>query len=154
MLLTDLISQKDVFYFSNTTSKKRLFQSISNHFSTNIEADSIYIFSCFQEREQLGHTGMGKGVAIPHARVENINKINGMFIRLEKPIEFDSLDKQPVDIIFALIAPKKNSTEHLKALARVSRLLKDENVCKKLRSTQDSTALFSILIEELEYKAA
>ena len=154
MLLTDLISQKDVFYLSNTTSKKRLFQDISKHFSQILEIDNSHIFSCFQEREQLGHTGMGKGIAIPHARIENIKNIRGMFIKLEKPIEFDSLDKQPVDLIFALVAPRKDSTEHLKTLAKVSRLLKNNDVCEKLRSNEDSLALFSILVEELEYKAA
>ena len=154
MLLTDLISQRDVFYLSNTTSKKRLFQDISKHFSQILKVDNSYISSCFQEREQLGHTGMGKGIAIPHARIEKINNIQGMFIRLEKPINFDSLDKQPIDIIFAIVAPKEDSTKHLKALAKVSRLLKDNDVCKKLRSTEDNLALYSILIEEMEYKAA
>lgn len=154
MLLTDLISQRDVFYLSNTTSKKRLFQDISKHFSQILEIDNSYIFSCFQDREKLGHTGMGKGIAIPHTRIEKIESIQGMFIRLEKPINFESLDKQPIDIIFALVAPKEDSTEHLKALAKVSRLLKDNDVCKKLRSTEDNLALFSILIEDIEYKAA
>jgi PTS system nitrogen regulatory IIA component len=112
------------------------------------------IVTALQDREQLGPTGMGNGIAIPHARIDNISSIKGMFIRLEKPINFDSMDKQKVDLIFSILAPIDSGVDHLKALAKVSRLLRDQNICSKLRSTADITALYSILTQDLDIKAA
>jgi PTS system nitrogen regulatory IIA component len=112
------------------------------------------IVTALQDREQLGPTGMGNGIAIPHARIDNISSIKGMFIRLEKPINFDSIDKQKVDLIFSIIAPIDSGVDHLKALAKVSRLLRDQNICSKLRSTADITALHSILTQDWDIKAA
>jgi len=112
------------------------------------------IVTALQDREQLGPTGMGKGIAIPHARIDNISSIKGMFIRLEKPINFDSLDKKKVDLIFSILAPIDSGVDHLKALAKVSRLLRDQNICSKLRSTADITALYSILTQDWDIKAA
>jgi PTS system nitrogen regulatory IIA component len=112
------------------------------------------IVTALQDREQLGPTGMGNGIAIPHARIDNISSIKGMFIRLEKPINFDSMDKQKVDLIFSILAPIDSGVDHLKALAKVSRLLRDQNICSKLRSTADITALHSILTQDWDIKAA
>jgi PTS system nitrogen regulatory IIA component len=112
------------------------------------------IVTALQDREQLGPTGMGNGIAIPHARIGNISSIKGMFIRLEKPINFDSMDKQKVDLIFSILAPIDSGVDHLKALAKVSRLLRDQNICSKLRSTADITALHSILTQDWDIKAA
>jgi PTS system nitrogen regulatory IIA component len=112
------------------------------------------IVTALQDREQLGPTGMGNGIAIPHARIDNISSIKGMFIRIEKPINFDSMDKQKVDLIFSILAPVDSGVEHLKALAKVSRLLRDQNICSKLRSTADITALHSILTQDWDIKAA
>jgi PTS system nitrogen regulatory IIA component len=112
------------------------------------------IVTALQDREQLGPTGMGNGIAIPHARIDNISSIKGMFIRLEKPINFDSMDKQKVDLIFSILAPIDSGVDHLKALAKVSRLLRDQNICSKLRSTADITALYSILTQDWDIKAA
>jgi PTS system nitrogen regulatory IIA component len=112
------------------------------------------IVTALQDREQLGPTGMGNGIAIPHARIDSISSIKGMFIRLEKPINFDSIDKQKVDLIFSILAPIDSGVDHLKALAKVSRLLRDQNICSKLRSTTDITALYSILTQDWDIKAA
>jgi PTS system nitrogen regulatory IIA component len=112
------------------------------------------IVTALQDREQIGPSGMGNGIAIPHARIDNISSIKGMFIRLEKPINFDSMDKQKVDLIFSILAPIDSGVDHLKALAKVSRLLRDQNICSKLRSTADITALHSILTQDWDIKAA
>ena len=97
---------------------------------------------------------MGNGIAIPHAKIVGLHSITGMFVRLEKPIDFDSIDKQKVDIVFAILAPNINGVDHLKALAKISRVLRDQSICSKLRSTEDNTALYSILTQDWDTKAA
>ena len=154
MLIAEIITQDLVLSLANIASKKRLFQEIANNLAVECSLSNDTILTALQEREQLGPTGMGNGIAIPHAKVEKIIKIKGIFIRLEKPIEFDSMDKQKVDIIFALLAPIDSGVDHLKALAKVSRVLRDQNICSKLRSTEDINALFSILTQDWDIKAA
>ena len=154
MLISEIVTQKLVLSLTNVSSKKRLFQEIAFNMAIAYSISSEEVFTALQDREQLGPTGMGNGIAIPHARIEKISSIKGMFIRLEKPINFDSIDKQKVDIVFAIIAPINSGVDHLKALAKVSRLLRDQDICSKLRSTEDRTALFSILTQDLDIKAA
>ena len=154
MLISEIITQSQVLYLPSMSSKKRLFQEISNTLSMKVKVSSETIFNALKDREQLGPTGMGNGIAIPHAKISGIEKINGMFIRLEKPIEFESLDKKKVDLVFTILAPVRSNVDHLKALAKVSRLLRDKNICSKLRSTEDLTALYSILIQDWDIKAA
>ena len=154
MLISEIITQKRVFSLTSVSSKKRLFQEISNGFALECKLTAELIFNALQEREQLGPTGMGNGIAIPHAKVEGLSGINGIFIRLEKPIEFESIDKKKVDLIFSILAPSNSGVDHLKALAKVSRLLRDNEICAKLRSTGDITALFSILTQDWDTKAA
>lgn len=154
MFLSNIIDQGHVLSCSNVASKKRLFQEIS------VKLEEIYglnrdcVLGALQEREKLGPTGMGQGVAIPHARVEGIKDIKGLFIKLDKPIDFESIDKQPVDLIFAIVAPKNDGVDHLKALAKVSRVLRDADIRTKLRSTEDISALYSIITQDLNVKAA
>jgi len=154
MLISEIITQKLVLSLNNISSKKRLFQEIATHMAVDSSVNPETIVTALQDREQLGPTGMGKGIAIPHARIDNISSIKGMFIRLEKPINFDSLDKKKVDLIFSILAPIDSGVDHLKALAKVSRLLRDQNICSKLRSTADITALYSILTQDWDIKAA
>tara|TARA_Y100001968_G_C19333680_1_gene705638 strand:+ start:800 stop:1222 length:423 start_codon:yes stop_codon:yes gene_type:complete len=139
---------------TNVSSKKRLLQEISLCLAKTCSVDSEIILAALQEREQLGPTGMGNGIAIPHAKILGINNIMGMFVRLDKPIDFDSIDKQKVDIVFTILAPCESGVDHLKALAKISRILRDQNVCSKLRSTEDSSALYSILTQDWDIKAA
>ena len=106
------------------------------------------------ERERLGTTGVGNGIAIPHGKLANLDKLYGLFARLEKPIDFQSIDEQPVDLIFLLLAPESAGADHLKALARVSRLLRDQTVCEKLRGTDQSEALYALLTEDAAHQAA
>ena len=154
MLISEIINQNLVLSLNNVSSKKRLFQEIAMRMASDCSLSVETIQTALQDREQLGPTGMGNGVAIPHARIGKITVIKGMFIRLEKPINFDSIDKQKVDIVFAILAPVDSGVEHLKALAKVSRLLRDQNICSKLRSTEDKAALFSILTQDWDIKAA
>ncbi len=154
MLVSEIINQNRVSYLNSVSSKKRLFQEISNVLALECGLSIETIFNALKDREQLGPTGMGNGIAIPHAKVDGITKILGMFTRLEKPVEFESIDRKKVDLIFTILAPSNSGVDHLKALAKVSRLLRDQNICSKLRSTEDISALFSILIQDWDIKAA
>ena len=154
MFLSNIIDQSHVLSCSNVTSKKRLFQEISFKLEEMYSLNKDYVLGALQEREKLGPTGMGQGVAIPHAKIEGIHNIRGLFIKLDKPIDFESIDKQPVDLIFAIIAPKNDGVDHLKALAKVSRVLRDPEIRTKLRSTEDISALYSIITQDLNVKAA
>ena len=105
-------------------------------------------------RESLGPTGVGHGIALPHARLEEISGIVGVFVRLEKPLDYDSVDRQPVDLIFGLFAPKDSGVEHLKALALVSRTMRDPGICAKLRANIDPAKLHAVLTEGRSSAAA
>ena len=154
MLISKIITQSRVVSVTSVSSKKRLLQEISNSLAVECHMSVDIIFNALKDREQLGPTGMGNGIAIPHAKLDNIDGITGMFVKLEKPIEFESIDKKKVDLIFTILAPTQSGVEHLKALAKVSRLLRDKNICSKLRSTEDVSALYSILIQDWDIKAA
>jgi len=106
------------------------------------------------DRERLGTTGVGSGIAIPHGKLPELDRLYGIFARLEKPVDFQSIDERPVDLIFVLLAPEEAGADHLKALARVSRLLRDQNTCEKLRGTGEVDALSAILTESQEIRAA
>ncbi len=134
--------------------KKRLLQDISELAASVYNLKASVVFDGLQARELLGPTGVGRGVAIPHARLSGLEGVIGLFERLDKPIDFDSVDRRPVDLVFALLAPEEAGVEHLKALARVSRTLRDEAICAKLRSTTDVAALYAILTEHQSSQAA
>lgn len=107
--------------------------------------DPAQTLDALQERESLGATGVGHGVALPHARIAGLDRVAGLFLRLEKPMEFDAVDRQPVDLVFTLLAPDSPGVEHLKALALVSRTLRDEALRAKLRANGDPVALHAVL---------
>jgi len=154
MELAQILVADGVKVLSNVSSKKRLLQSISEMSEDLHGLDAQKVFDALQERELLGATGMGKGIAVPHARMADVDHVIGFFLRLETPIDFDSIDRQPVDLVFALLAPEDAGADHLKALAKVSRTLRDETNCRKLRSTEDPSALFAILTETNASQAA
>jgi PTS system nitrogen regulatory IIA component len=106
------------------------------------------------ERERLGTTGVGNGIAIPHGKLAGLKQLFGMFARLEQPVDFDAIDEQPVDLIFLLLAPEAAGADHLKALARVSRLLRDRSVCEKLRGANQADAIYALLTESPASHAA
>jgi len=154
MDVSDTLKPEAVRFVGNPASKKRVLQDMAAKAADlyGIRADDA--FSALQERESLGPTGVGQGVAIPHARIEGLSSIVGVFYRLEKPLEYDSVDRQPVDLVFALFAPVASGVEHLKALACVSRLLRNPAVRSKLRSNDDDSTLFAILTELAATRAA
>ena len=154
MELTEILVADAVHYAQSSSSKKRLLQKISEQAASIYDLDSEQVFAALTSREALGTTGVGRGVAIPHARFENLDRVIGLFTRLEKPLDYDSMDHQPADLIFTLLAPQKEGAEHLKALALVSRTLRDEDVCAKLRSNNDPQTIFSILVEKQSSQAA
>jgi PTS system nitrogen regulatory IIA component len=145
----------DAVRFSpHTSSKKRLLQEISEQAAAVYGLDSSEVLVALTEREKLGSTGVGRGVAIPHARFDGLDRVYGFFTRLEKPVDFDSMDRQPVDLIFTILAPQKEGAEHLKALALVSRTLRSENTCTKLRANNEESSLFALLTQQDTIQAA
>ena len=112
------------------------------------------IFDVLMERERLGTTGVGSGIAIPHGKLQSLERLYGLFARLEQPVDFQAIDERPVDLIFLLLAPESAGADHLKALARISRVLRDGKVCDKLRGTDTAEALYAILTEKMETEAA
>lgn len=136
------------------TSKKRLFQELGEMVAASYGLMGATAVDGLQERESLGPTGVGHGIALPHARLEDLDRIVGVFIRLEKPLDYDSVDRQPVDLIFALFAPKDSGVDHLKALALVSRTMRDQSVVTKLRANTDPAKLHAILTEARSTQAA
>ncbi|MCL4118911.1 UNVERIFIED_CONTAM: hypothetical protein GTU68_004838 [Idotea baltica] len=154
MELKDILEKDAVRFVQSTSSKKRLLQDISEQAESNYGISAEVVLAALLEREKLGSTGVGRGVAIPHARFDEIDRVFGLFIRLEKPVDYDSMDGQPVDLIFTILAPQKEGAEHLKALALVSRTLRSENICAKLRANSDANTLYSLLTEVMTHQAA
>jgi len=154
MELTDILEQRCVVASLKVQSKKRLFQEIAAAAQGRLGLEESSVHAALLERESLGPTGVGYGVAIPHARIEGLDKVHGLFFHLETPVDFESVDRKPVDLIFVLLAPVDAGAEHLKALARVSRILRSEAVCGKLRSTWDKAAIYAILADTDTSQAA
>ena len=154
MEISDLITPGSIFSKLPATSKKQALQELAKRASDIAELNERVIFDVLIERERLGTTGVGNGIAIPHGKLAGLDRLHGLFARLDKPIEFDSIDEQPVDLIFLLLAPECAGADHLKALARVSRLLRDRSTCEKLRGSEDPDALYALLIETATDAAA
>ena len=154
MELSDIIGVEGIRAPLKATSKKRLLQDLADMAESVHGLPAEAVNKALTQREALGPTGVGRGVAIPHARFPGVSKVIGLFVRLEKPVDFESIDRQPVDLVFALFAPETAGAEHLKALARVSRTLRSETVCNKLRSTFDPSAIYAILTEGKAEEAA
>ncbi len=136
------------------SSKKQLLQELAARVAETHDLDARAVFEALMERERLGPTGMGRGVAIPHARLTGVDRMIGYFARLEKGVDFDAADGAPVDLVLLLLAPEDAGADHLRALAKVSRLLRDEGRCAKLRSTSDAAAQYALLVEDLTSHAA
>ena len=149
-----LLKPGAVRVLTSATSKKRLMQDIGDLAETAYDLDAAMVVEALMTREALGPTGVGHGVALPHARLEGLDRVVGAFVVLDKPIDFSSVDRQPVDLAFALFAPVDAGVEHLKALALVSRTLRDASICTKLRANLNAGTLFTILTEEKLTQAA
>ena len=155
MKMYDILSKKAIRTKIKAANKKKLLQDIANMASEQVGVSNMNIAKSLQQREILGPTGIGNGVALPHVKLKGLTKIHGFFSSLESPVDFESADKQPVDLIFTLLAPENNNgTEHLKALAMVSRVFADKNIRSKLRSSENIDSLFAILTSNEDSKAA
>lgn len=154
MLISDILRPEGTRCIGAVASKKRLFHDLSELAGGACGLAPAEALNALQERESLGPTGVGKGVALPHARIGGLDRVCGVFLRLEKPVDFDAVDRQPVDLVFALFAPQGSGVDHLKALARVSRTLRDPAICAKLRSTDNPSALYAIITDQTATKAA
>ena len=147
MEIRDILAPEAVSAHQRATSKKQLFQEIGARAADVYGLDARTVFESLLDRERLGSTAMGRGVAAPHARLEGCGDIRGVFLRLEKPVPFDAVDEEPVGLVFALLAPEAAGADHLRALARVSRALRDPGACAKLRSCADTSALYAVLTD-------
>lgn len=154
MDLEDLLTPEGVTAHLKVTSKKQALQELSVKAAGVTGLPERAIFETLLERERLGSTGVGQGIAIPHGKLADLTTLHGLFARLETPINFESVDDQPVDLIFLLLAPETAGADHLKALARVSRLLRNQSMVEKLRATDDPDALFALLTEPAASSAA
>ncbi len=129
----------------NVANKKGLFQQLASSASRLTGLPTKQIASCINEREKLGSTGFGGGTAIPHGKVEGLERVIGLFVRLENPIDFQAVDGLPVDLVFLLLSPPDSGAEHLKALASVSRAFRDRPTLAKLRGARSKDALYALL---------
>lgn len=154
MTMSVILKPEAVRVVSSATSKKRLLQEIGMIAEHVYDLDHAAVVEALHERENLGPTGVGKGVALPHARLDGLEKVVGALVLLDTPIDFDAVDRQPIDLAFALFAPREAGVEHLKALALVSRTLRDPSVCAKLRANHDPATLYTIVTESQAVQAA
>lgn len=154
MEIFQLLSPDGVVANLKANGKKQALQELAARASRITGQHERAIFDTLLERERLGTTGVGNGIAIPHGRLGGLDKLYGLFARVERPIDFDSIDEMPVDLIFLLLAPEAAGADHLKALARVSRLLRDKAVCEKLRGAESADAIYALLTDSPASHAA
>ncbi len=155
MEIADLLPGPDgVLASVKASGKKALLAELASRAATVFKLDERKLFDRLLERERLGSTGIGGGIAIPHGRMASLAKPVGLFARLATPVDFDSIDERPVDLVFLLIAPEGAGADHLKALARVSRLLRDRGLVDKLRATDSADALYALLVESVPAQSA
>lgn len=154
MQILSILKPEAVKIVSSISSKKRLLHDLGDLAAAAYGVNSGAAVEALLEREALGPTGVGHGVALPHARLADVDKVVGAFILLDKPIDFEAVDRQPVDLVFALFAPEDAGVEHLKALAMVSRTLRESAMRTKLRANEDAATLYAILTEGQGAQAA
>jgi PTS system nitrogen regulatory IIA component len=147
MHLGDLISPESVVPALKARTKKQLLQDLSARAARLTGLNERYIFDALLQRERLGSTGLGQGLAVPHAKLPGLKRIVCLFARLAEPIDFEAVDGAGVDLVFVLLAPEGAGADHLKALARISRLLRESQTLEKLRSSKDAAALYAVLTE-------
>jgi PTS system nitrogen regulatory IIA component len=145
MPLTDLVAPNAVVPALKANGKKQAIQELAAKAAKLTGQNERLIFETLMQREKLGSTGVGNGIAIPHGKLPKLEKLFGLFARLDRGIDFEALDGQPVDLIFLLLAPETAGADHLKALARVARLLRDPDIVSKLRESRDTEALYAVL---------
>lgn len=154
MQIADILSPAAVRSVPQVASKKRLFHDLADLAAAVYKLPAATTLDALQERESLGPTGVGQGVALPHARLHGLEQVKGLFLRLDRPLDFDAVDRQPVDLVFALLAPSSGGVDHLKALALVSRTMRNAELREMLRANADPVALHALLASATTTKAA
>ena len=147
MEIADILSPQAVFHRLKAANKKKLIAELAACAGTVAGLDEGKVFESLWEREKLNSTGVGHGIALPHARLSKLERIIGIFAQLENTVDFDAIDDAPVDLVFVLLTPPDAGADHLKALARVSRLMRNVAVCEKLRAANDRAQLYALLTE-------
>lgn len=154
MDLSDLIQQDAIIPTLKANSKKQVIQELAERAGTLVDLPARDIFDHLLQRERLGSTGIGQGVAIPHAKLPKIDGLFGMFARLDKPIDFEAIDDEPVDLVFLLLASESAGADHLKALARIARRMREPGMSQKLRASRDAASIYAVLNRSAEPSAA
>ncbi|MEO9339429.1 PTS IIA-like nitrogen regulatory protein PtsN [Mesorhizobium sp. SB112] len=154
MDLSDLIEAQAILPALKANSKKQLLQMLAERAAAVTGIPEREIFDTILQRERLGSTGVGNGIAIPHGKLSGVKQIVGVFARLESPVDFEALDDQPVDLVFLLLAPEGAGADHLKALSRIARVLRDSDTVAKVRGTRDASAIHALLSEAPASNAA
>lgn len=154
MTVSSLLTPESVVAGIKGNGKKQVLQELSSHLARISGLSDRAIFETLLQRERLGTTGVGQGIAIPHGRIAGLARLVGLFARLARPVDFEALDGEPVDLVFVLLAPEDAGADHLQALARVARLFRGPSVAQKLRQTEDPAALYAILTAENASRAA
>ena len=150
----DLLDRAAISTRVSAANKKKVLAVIAEIAARNFSLDAGDVLDALSEREAAGSTGVGYGVAVPHARLEGLQRMRGVFVRLENPVEFESVDDQPVDLLFALFAPKNAGAEHLRALARVSRIMRSSELREQLRKARTADAVHALLVQDAARPAA
>lgn len=154
MQIGDILDRSAIAPRVNAPNKRQVLAVISEIAARSLGLDATVVLDALTEREQAGSTGVGHGVAAPHARLAGLERMRGVFVRLEHPVDFDSVDDQPVDLVFALFAPADAGSAHLRALARVSRLLRQGDLREQLRQARTADAIHALLVQEARPSAA
>jgi PTS system nitrogen regulatory IIA component len=154
MDLTDLIRPESILPALKASSKKQVLQSLAEKAAAMTGREEREIFETLFQREKLGSTGIGGGIAIPHGKLAGLDRIFAMFARLAQPVDFEAPDEQPVDLVFLLLAPEGAGADHLKALARIARILREPGIVDKLRASSDRSALGAVLADGTKSDAA
>lgn len=154
MYLNSLLDRRAILGDVSVNSKRQALQAIADMAARQLKLDADDVLQALLEREKLGSTGVGLGVGVPHAALAGLDRMYGIFIRLETPVAYDSIDDMPVDLIFALLAPENAGTEHLRALAKVSRVLRQKDVREQLRRIDNPDAIYAVLTSVASSNAA
>lgn len=154
MALAGLLHQNAIIPAMRANSKKQLLQELAAKASKITGLPEREIFDVILQRERLGSTGVGNGIAIPHGKLNNLPSIIGIFARLDTPVDFEALDDQPVDLVFLLLAPEGAGADHLKALSRIARVLRDQDIVAKIRSSDSASAIYTLLDDDATSHAA
>lgn len=147
MNISNILTEKNIFLGLKSGSKREFLQDLAQRASEVTGIDSLTIFDAIMERENLGSTGFGNGTALPHSRFSDLDKVHAFFAKPNYPLDFDAIDNKPVDLVFLLMSPEGSGADHLTALAMLSRILKDESTCGKLKQMSNSTGIYALLNE-------